>query len=67
MSKAGTMPDSLRFLLQRALGLSQQQRQEIVQLRRLFLSKMNSIVQQRCEIHQTLAVRSSSQFHGLSN
>ena len=42
--------------LQRTLGLRQQQRSEIVQLRRLFLSKMNSIVQQRREIHQSLAV-----------
>lgn len=43
--------------LQRALRLSQQQRTEIVQLRRLFLSKMNGIAQQRQEIHQSLAVR----------
>ena len=44
------------FSPQRALALSPQQRQEIVQLRRLFLSKMNAIMQQRREINQSLAV-----------
>lgn len=48
---------SIFYALQRALRLSQQQRTEIVQLRRLFLSKMNGIAQQRQEIHQCLAVR----------
>lgn len=43
--------------LQRALHLSQQQRTEFVQLRRLFLSKMQGIAQQRQDIHQSLAVR----------
>jgi hypothetical protein len=42
--------------LQRALRLSQQQRAEIVQLRRIFLNKMNAIAQQRHDIHQSLAV-----------
>ncbi len=46
--------------LQRSLGLTPQQRQEIVQLRRLFITKMDTIVQQRRHIHQSLLVGSPS-------
>lgn len=46
--------------LQRSLQLSQEQRTEIVQLRRLFLTKLSGISLQRREIHQSLVVRRSS-------
>jgi len=46
--------------LQRSLQLSQEQRTEIVQLRRLFLTKLSGISQQRREIHQSLMVWCSS-------
>ena len=45
--------------LQRSLRLSMAQRTEIIQLRRLFLSKMHGITQQRREIHQTMMVSRS--------
>ena len=44
--------------LQRSLGLSEAQRTEIIQLRRLFLTKMGNITKQRREIHETMMVRS---------
>ena len=45
-------------ILQRSLGLSEAQRTEIIQLRRLFLTKMGNITKQRREIHETMMVRS---------
>ena len=49
-------------MVQRSLQLSMAQRSEIVQLRRLFLSKINNISQRRREIHQTLLVSPGSKF-----
>ena len=38
------------------MGLSEAQRTEIIQLRRLFLTKMGNITKQRREIHETMMV-----------
>ena len=43
-------------LLQRSLLLSPEQRAELIQLRRLFISKLSSIIDQRKEIHALLSV-----------
>ena len=43
--------------VQRSLGLSDAQRTEIIQLRRLFLTKMGNITKQRRDIHETMMVR----------
>eukprot|EP00891_Asterochloris_glomerata_P009777 jgi/Astpho2/9777/Aster-x1607 len=40
--------------LARSLGLSQEQRKELAQLRQLFIVKLNVIMEQRREIHHTL-------------
>ena len=42
--------------MQRSLGLSQEQRKELAQLRQLFIIKLNVIIEQRREIHHTLMV-----------
>lgn len=51
------------LFLQRSLGLSEAQRTEIIQLRRLFLTKMGNITKQRRDIHETMMVRFSPPLH----
>ena len=43
-------------MLQRSLLLSPEQRSELIQLRRLFISKLSSIIDQRKEIYTLLTV-----------
>lgn len=43
-------------MLQRSLLLSPEQRSELIQLRRLFISKLSSIIEQRKEIYTLLTV-----------
>lgn len=53
------LSEALWFLvLQRSLQLSVEQRSELVQLRRLFISKLSSIIDQRKEIYALLSVSS---------
>lgn len=54
-------------LLQRSLGLSQEQRKELAQLRQLFIVKLNVIMEQRREIHHTLMVSTRLQHTGVKD